>query len=428
MTARAFFLVVGAGGMAFFLLRRRRFDAFSIAFFGALAYFLPGFFGYVLLPRTLSRPAMEPVPIEAGTYQLMVAVLSAILCGAWAFDAASLDRYRPAFHFQGSARTPMLTLALSLLGLALMIGIAGSQLVDAQKAEFLGDLGRTHHLFGTSAVLGVVLAYVERRRRLGALFIVLLLFDVYLGFRFYAAIAAIAILCLALARQGRQRLVIDHWRMGLAGLATASSFFLVKRLIQPVRNARWDLVLQQLTTLEGYRTAITESEPFKTQAILNEVVRREIASGLDHFASLKGTVLIMSPDAGLERSTFGSEVVQRQLFPEALAGVASNIWAEMWSAGGWALMILCLVLWIGLLAALSLCVRATDPVVRALTGILVAYWGFYLHRNDLLYQLILGRRAVLVAALCLLLGMVAAHVRSTPPPASSSGSPDVPPA
>lgn len=401
------FLVLAVAGLAFFLCARRRFDWYSVAFLSAVAYFLPGFFGYALLPRSATRDDLEPVPLVEPVYFIMAAVLLALAAGAVLFDLLGLERSRVRLRFQGSSWAGYAALGLGVLGLGLTVATVGGALIGTEKSVLLGLLGRWRHLYVNAALIGLAFSWIERRRGLGLAFGAFLLFELYLGFRFPLAIATIAIFCLWLAGQGRRRLVIERWRIGLAGLAAAWFFFFAKRLVAPMRGGNWKLVIRKVTDPEQYLAAIVESEPFKTLAILNEIIVRDVRVGLDHLADFQTSLLWMAPELGLDVSSFGREVVGQQLFPDALAGVASNLWAEVWSTGGWPLIATALLLWVLGLGALSVLLEARDPLVRAAAAILGSYWSFYLHRNDLLYQITLSRRVVAVGVASLLIATVA---------------------
>ena len=57
------FLVLALGGLSYFLLARRTFNFYSLAYISACIYFLPGFFGYT--PDVAKRILQEEIhPLE----------------------------------------------------------------------------------------------------------------------------------------------------------------------------------------------------------------------------------------------------------------------------------------------------------------------------------------------------------------------------
>lgn len=391
-------VLLALAGTGFFLLRRRRFDWYAISFFGSLAYFLPGFAGFVRLPKTVVARAEESVGLAPEAYGVMIAVLGVTLLAGIAYDAAALGSYRPQFVLTASSRVGAVALAVSLLALGGTLAGTGTAAFTSTKADLMPVLGRAHVLYVNSAMVGAVFAWVTRNRALGMGFLALLVFDLYLGYRVWLAMSALAVVTLALSSSGPTRLGTRLKAIG-AGLGVASFFFLVKRLLGPIRAARWDVVWERMTTPQDYVLAFVQSEPFKTQAILNEAVVTDLKLGLEMYQGLIGLLLFRASDLGVRGYAFG-DLVMDELFPGALAGMASNIWAETWSIGRWSLLVVGLCAWAAILGLLSVFLSARDPLVRAVAAVLGAYWAFYLHRNDLMYQLLLSRRVVLVAAIC----------------------------
>ena len=65
------FYVVAAMGSAYFLIRRRTFDFFTIGFASSLVYFLPGFFGFV----RSSSDFKVAEQLQPGTYVVFMSVM-----------------------------------------------------------------------------------------------------------------------------------------------------------------------------------------------------------------------------------------------------------------------------------------------------------------------------------------------------------------
>ncbi len=93
--------------------------------------------------------------------------------------------------------------------------------------------------------------------------------------------------------------------------------------------------------------------------------------------------------------------------------MANNIWAEMLSSGGWPLLGLFITIFVVMLMLGSYVIRSRDPILAAGAAVTFSYWAFYIHRNDLLYQVNLEKRTLLVWAACVVLSQIfrAAHFR-----------------
>ncbi|HVG01687.1 MAG TPA: hypothetical protein VM842_02305, partial [Nitrospira sp.] len=275
------FIVVAISGSAYVLLSLRQFDFLSVAFFSACVYFLPGFFGYTIAPVGVGM--MAPVDLEDRTYFVMIGVLMAIWAGAFLFDQTSGSRPAAGWDSSGSAAGALTATLLAVIGYALIWATAGEALLNDDKIAMMESLNRWHVLGATAAPLGAALAFASRRWLLLTVCMALLVFDMYIGFRVSFGIALISIFTLHLSHFGRQRLAVQNWRMGCLGMAFVFLLFVYKQIYVAVKLGLWDVILERLTDTDLYASAILLSEPFNTQAILNEVIAQDFRVGMGHF-------------------------------------------------------------------------------------------------------------------------------------------------
>lgn len=402
------FVAVAACGLAYFVLVKRTFDLFALAFVSALVYFLPGFFGYALYPGSFLS---EPVLLAPGTYRVMIAVLAAIWLGAFLFDRIERpDLSRVALA--DAALATSVILALAALGFLMALLTTGRYLLSPDKATMMPELNRWHLVWVVGAALTMVCAYAERRRLLfwgGALLIAV---DVFIGFRSNFAMAMLGVMVLWLGAAGAQRLLRHSLPQLLIGLGLGAVVFIYKFLYVAVKLGNVTGIVERVTDSEFYLSAITYSEPFSTQAILDAVVRSDLQVGMSHFASLLYRLVFFAPALGAESVAF-NDLFQPVLFPQAKFGMASNIWAEMLSSGGWPLLSGFLVLFVVVLGLGSWLLGAGDPHLRGYVALAGSYWAFYVHRNDLVYQIDLERRVLAIFLAGLIgSGLLLAFIRS----------------
>jgi hypothetical protein len=404
------FILIAAAGACYFLLSLRRFDFFAVAFFSGCVYFLPGFFGYTAMPVGIA--AFASVELEDQTYLVMLSVLLAIWAGAFVFDHVAHGD-GPSWDLGGADVAALCAVMLAILGYGLTIVTSGEALLDDDKIAMMESLNRWYVLGATAAPLGAVLAYASKRWVLFLLALGLLLFDMYIGFRIAFAIALIAIFTVHLSRSGPQRMALQNWRLGCIGLACVAFFFVYKQLYIAVKLGLWDVVLDRLQDSELYASALMMSEPFNTQAILNEVVAQDFRVGMGHLKDVALQFVLFSAELGSAPVSF-NDLFQATLFPADLDyGMANNMWAEMLSSGGWPLLGAFLLCFIALLTVGSSLIRSRDLSLVAGTAVAFSYWAFYIHRNDLLNQINLEKRVVLIWFLCALLSLSlrSVHVR-----------------
>lgn len=397
------FILVAIAGLSYFLLCLRQFDFFSVAFFSGCVYFLPGFFGYTVAP--ISAAMLVPVDLEDQTYLVMIGVLIAIWLGALLFDHA-LKGNDPRWFLHGSESAGLWAVILALVGYILIAATAGEALLDDDKIVMMESLNRWYILGATAAPLGAVLSFVSKRWLLFALSMALLLFDMYIGFRISFAIALIAIFTLQLARYGPQRVALQNWRIGCIGAVFVSLLFVYKQVYIAVKLGLWDTIADRLQDIEIYASAIMMSEPFNTQAILNEVVAQDFRVGMGHLKDVFLQFVLFSTELGSAPLSF-NDLFQATLFPSDLDyGMANNIWAEMLSSGGWPLLAIFMAFFVVMLMLGSYLIRFQDRILAAGAALAFSYWAFYIHRNDLLYQVNLEKRAILVWAACVVLSQI----------------------
>lgn len=431
---QAVFLTVAGTGLLYFLAAKRQFDFFSTAFISALVYFLPGFFGYVN-DFTYEGEATKivHVPLIPETYLVFVIVLAAILLAGVTWDHAARSK-KLEIALQGGENATAWAVVLSLVGFAIFIATGGYNVILSCGRIFpTGSSSQWYYVWTTGASLGVVLSFMRGRRVLFLLSLVQLLVAVYTGDRASLAMCAIALFTLWLSRMGRQRL-LRNWKAALGGAVAAAFFFVYKELYGYVKCAGalsmgggQDVVAgadqsstagtyveataERISILRTYVDAISNSEPFTTQAILNKVLDNHFYVGMGHFLGSAGTIIPFYRTLAGPPESFNA-LFQAALFPQASGSLANNIWAEMLSSGGWPLFAVFMIFFVLVLAVGSYLLRARDPIIVGGSALIFSYWAFYIHRNDLLFQIPTERRILFFWAVCVVLSMVGYKVAS----------------
>jgi hypothetical protein len=390
------FLATAGFGAYYLLLRRRRFDFCTIAFLGACFYFLPGFVGFAGYAEGF---LLRPVAILPGTYAIMCWVLLVLVFCAALVDLAERDHSAPSAMINESLRH-MGTIATSagVAGLLLTWTTVGSALLDPDKFALLALLNRWYLLWTTGAVLGLSITFLRRSWFLFAVNALLLLANLYVGFRVDLVIAVLALCTIVMARRGPVRF-ISYWRTGLLIAAFGVLLFVYKYILFALKALDTDLLISQLSNPDAFKLIFLYSEPFVAQGTLNEVIRQGFFVGADHLQSVFLLFVPFANELGAEVVGF-NDLFQPTLFSSVTEyGLGSNIWAEMWAVGGWAAIVLFSAVFAAVLVSSSIMARRLGPEGTALLVTLAVYWSFYIHRNDLLYQLTLSRRVLMAWAL-----------------------------
>jgi hypothetical protein len=421
-------------GTAYILFRHRTFDLFTIAFGGCAFYFLPLLQGYVP-DWNLYNPQAKDVALSSGSYAVGIGVTAVVLCATVIRDLAM-----PELKIQNHSGKSL----ASQYNLLALIGVAGTiysgRVFDLNKAFVLTQLGYWAVLFETATALAWIDAFLFRRYAHLAVATGFLIFDLVIGFRYMIVMVFIAGLLITLGSYGR----IACWRkLPFLGVTTAG-IFIILLVVNPFR----DVLLFQLgieyTELPAPITPISDSEdndlreadrariggmpdlasvttavlrivtslpltisrlePFVTQAILSETTRHAFACAPGRISKLALVVPFAIRVVG--PPTVFQKEFQPVLFPSHRAEMAGNIWAEAFCVLGYAGVAVEVVLVMIAVAGIQLLLTASrSSAIPALilSGILLA---FYIHRNDLLYELLMIRRVAIVYLLAWLLDLV----------------------
>lgn len=294
---------------------------------------------------------------------------------------------------------------MSLVGLLGTLLTASGNIFNPEKDIVMEGLGRWHILFYSSASLGLPVAYASSRYKMVVAFFVLLIFDLYVGFRAAFAIGVLSTLVVHLHRRGRRRLIGIGWRSWLMIFSVGILFFLYKSVGYSIKDGNWNLVGEMLFSLNTYWDSVRHSEPFIIQNNLNEIVQTNFKTSPDHIFDAIYQAALFANNAGVEVVSF-NDVFQSALFPEVEYGLAANIWAQMWSAGGWVLLVIFLILFNIVIAMGNWTLRARRMLVRAGLAPVFCYWCFYIHRNDLGYAINLEKRQLIVFAAAMIVALL----------------------
>lgn len=401
---KTLYAVVAVIGVLYFLLRKRRFDFLTIGYFSALVYFLPALFGVAMSQYGPADPVRSPLVSE--TYAVMITVILGILIGAIAYDQMPHPAHRHV-GLAGTASAGNWALLLGITGCVMTVLTMGvATLMDTDKNVLLSRINVWLVVWQLGGELAVLFFFCRRQWFLFSVALLVVLGDVFIGFRITFALTFIACFTLWAEGQGRQRFGIQKIRPALLASSVIAFIFLYKVVYIPIKLGLWWMVQERLTSFESYSEMIKTSEPFVTQTILNQVIITNFHVPFDHFASVLYQFMFFAPQLGAKIVSF-NDLFQPQLFPNIVdMGMASNIWAEMWSTGGWPLLLLFLVFDVLVLCYLSTLLRIDNPELRAAIAAPAVAWAFYLHRNDVFVESNIIKRHLVFGSVCIIAAML----------------------
>ncbi|MDW5298973.1 MAG: hypothetical protein SA378_02365 [Sedimentibacter sp.] len=396
---RMIFMIVSTIGLLLLFARKRKFDIFSVAYVSACIYFIPGYFGFVRYPLI-----QRQIPIHNLTYIVMILVLISLMVFSYLYDKSS-NKSVINLVIKDSNFTSGIVFILAIIGFIMMIATSGAVIFSPDRAEMAGSLNRWYTLMRVSASVCAVISYNEGSRKKTLLSMIILLFDVYLGSRTTFAITVVAIILSHYSTKEKMRFLHNNIKKILLISTFGVFMFAYKHIYIYVKMFDWNRIYKEITSLDFYYRAFTFSEPFNTQAILNKVITEDYFIGLSQFKSIIYQAVLFAPSFGAEIRSFNS-FFQNDLFGNVSWGMADNIWAQMYSGGRWGLLIIFIVMFNIYILVLSKLIRFKDPTIKGLASLLSLYWVFYIHRNDLSYQINLQKRVILIYLVALLISII----------------------
>lgn len=408
-----FYVVFLFGAWTFW--RRRQFDFVSASFFGMGVYFLPGFFGVVMNPYLVGELPIEPIAVQ--TYLVWILALCGMIAAGLWYKPAGPIAYRPPRTDLSFDLVLIGLLIASLLG-ALYVG--GDDLLSAEKDDVLAAQGRIFILYSTLSQIAFT-SFVLQRKIIGMVISGLsIAFLVFIGYRVELAVASIAIL-ISIAMHGGIRALVRP-RVSLPALAFVIVAFTYKSIGMGIRGGRYDVVQNTLYGGSFFSDAVMKSEPFTTQTILNEVLLRNFAvSSYNIFQSFVAFIPFSNVIFQFNENTLGFSF-QDALFPNLDYGLASNIYANFYSAFGWGGVIVFIILHsFGVIQiSKTLASERASSYAKIVLLLIGSFLAFYIHRNDLAYSITMINRYIYTALMAWLISRVVAAVLAGRPGGETS--------
>lgn len=395
-----FFILACLMGFMYFGFKKRHFDLYSLGFISSVIYFLPGFFGYSQYPTRIITVKRQ-VPLLDETYLVMIFVLIIFLVAAIIYDYFISKPPIKNIVFKGSSYVTVIFVAIGVIGFLLTVMTVGDTLLSSKKSLYMDEFERTRWqlIWGIGCSLGMVCAYVEKKWKLLLIPLSLLLFNFYIGVRSNFALTIIAIFLIFIQEKGKMVLCginnLQKYKIQIIFFSLmAYSFFLYKKVYQYVKLGMWDNLMILVSQPDLYIGAITDSEPFYIQTILNEVISKDYHVGLTYFfRNIMSQLFLVS---SLLKTKDFNTTFQPELFSYWQAGLGANIWAETWSAGGWLFLFIFTFFLMVFLGFCSYWLRTSNPILKGGLALLCTYWSFYIHRNDIFNQLSYTKQIVLL--------------------------------
>ncbi len=414
---RYLFYILCVVGTGYYLIQKRSFDFFTLAFVSAMIYFSPGFSGLVLNPYDTD----QTMPLYDLCYTVYCLVLASNIAGAYCYD-----HYIEIYNW-GRREKPTSSYYCLVAFVIALVGIGMSLLKHGDwywhrneiskgdlQAMLNAEADRWSVCWEMGALLLAITAFIERKLWYSCLAWGLLGLDLWLGGnRSTAVFALIAMFCVRLGNTPRQlgRYFFSrkyYWKILL--MTCVGFLFFVSKLLLPLLQAnRMDLFEEIYPSWNDilFHTFVT-GEPAGIQANLSETLRQNISTDVYHPIDVAAQLSIGGDWLGMDSKS--NYLDQQDLFPDLPYGIAYNIWGDVWASVGWAGLVGFVWLYHLVIALGCVLLRCTQGFGLGVTAVFFSIWAFYIHRNNLLFQLYLQKRVLLFAfaiwaiAYCIRLG------------------------
>lgn len=392
---RSVFLITYAACLLYFVCAKRRFDALSMAFFGAAIYFMPAVIGY---GSYSSNRQVRITQIFDETYVLLTLVLLPLLLMAMVVDARK-NGGKALSPVRSPQMVDIYTLRVFLIGavffLLLTISDVGFGAFSQKKSEFNEDLGRGFVLFRNISLFGLISAAVLRLRKYQIAFLLFLLVELALGFRSFVVLGISALVWIKLLEHGKLRLISGGVRYVLAGVAIVLGFTVMKGYLGGYRIGGLSYVRDADYSL-GYLTSVVMgSEPFVIMNNLNIGLAYNFQQPFYDF--LRSLIAGLIPFAGWVAPDSVSRNFAAELFSEVDYGVAFSPWLDVYSAGGWLLIGCGAVIYSFAMLVFNRAFSSASWIWRSASFCAAISCCTYIHRNSVGYELTAIRRLFLIA-------------------------------
>jgi hypothetical protein len=376
----------------------RRFDLFTIALFSSTVYFLPAFFGVThdaTLPLVLNEIGLLQYSFYFFYFGLLTTFASVHSCFGGSYTQSNL------YHLHGNRlQKDVLELKLicyicSFLGLAffaLSWMQMGVLLFSPDKQDVLENLSFFYGPFQFSSLICLFTSFVLKQRITLILGVGLVGLDLYVGFRLVGALSVI--MCFGyMYFGGRSKLSMAIFAMLICMAYIVGNAY--KLISVALKQGDLDAGVVRLLDVENIYEALLLTESFTTQEVFRRIIESGFSLPIEYVLNFFRMFFPFVGNALFGKPMGFNDYYQGELYPHVLWGMGSNVWAEHLAVWGWIGPIaLVLVLFALLYWANHLALRwwASQRLLMFVTILFFAVpFFFYIHRNDLLFQLAIAR-------------------------------------
>lgn len=401
------FYVIFIITLSYTVLKKRKFDFFSIAVFSAFIYFFPGFLGVVRSGTGEILTIDNRVYICFITYLVMLQGMM-LIADKKILKLGDKKIYSPIDYndnLYSNSFENLSILVFELIGLVMMIyTIAhyGLSTGSFNKMELLSKTNKVTEYFKYIALFTFTYSFIAKGQFIRItrfLSLMLIGYTFLLGHRSFIVIGIIAIFMHYIGSVepiSVGKIIKDHPWAFISIIVSAVFFLFIKGVFAALMSGQYELVKSRLSSLEYYRNTFLESEANTITLNLQNVVTSGTTYPIgQYFMGLFGLIPIFG-DKILNFFEYKSfETALNEQFNTQLSegiGLGSTFLGEGYAIGNviGVFFVLFLIL---ILILFNISKRNNTQSIFSYVffSIMLTYLTFYIHRNSLFFLLITGR-------------------------------------
>ena len=394
------FTVLYGVGLVYML--KRRFDLFTLTYLTSTVYFVPAFFG-VTHDGTLPLVKYE---INFWQHLFYFYYFLLLLGFSWLFTKTNATlvkiEYRQIQNFVSADMRILKTMSqisgvLTPLLLLLAWGTMGQALFATEKKVVLENFSIFFALYEITVLIYFFTSFICKRKFHIVASSLLIVFDLFIGFRAVGAFALILAFTYSLLLKPSTKNTILFGFMLIAGYTVASLYKIITLALKYGEAAGSFLALQNF---DSVMESLFVTESFTTQEVFGKTISSNLTLPLEYPLDIIRILLPGVNNILLGKGLGFNDYYQDKLFSHIPWGLGSNVWAEQYAIWGWAgplVLAFTLSLLLFYLNGKIFQWYSTGQVhYFSLTLFAVAPFYFYIHRNDFLFQLNITRNFLVI--------------------------------
>lgn len=413
----------------YILFKQRSFDYFTVLVASTIIYYFPLVIGKIR-PSEYSEATTDIVP---SVYLCVIAFIIVLFIFVFVNDKYKFtfngmkifNEYESEKRTYDDYSTNLAVCILDIIGIALLMyvyALYGGFSANFSKVALLSESNRLTEYFKYIALFSFVYAFINTGRFITfirVISIILIGYTFLLGHRSFIFLGLIGILLFRLGNGTKVQLssfLRKHKILVIVVLFSCFFFMFVKGVFSAFMTGQFELVKLRLSNPEYYQNAFLTSESNSIVCNLQRVCANNMKySILDFITGFIQLIPVLGNLIAIRTDYISFEMKLNKLFNSQLKegiGLASTFLGESYSMGGIiievliSIMVFILILWFE-----KKLYSTNNGLIATFFSVILPYFTFYIHRNSLIFLLIMARAYLYILLLMLMLSLV---IRSLP--------------